>query len=63
MWLSTPRERRLDNLEDFVRMEIAAAPKRKIRAIPLLVSGALMPQSGIVHKIGVLGASAVELAK
>ena len=37
--------RRLDNPEDFVRMEIGAALKRKIRVIPVLVDGALMPQS------------------
>jgi tetratricopeptide (TPR) repeat protein len=36
--------RRLDNPEDFVRMEIGAALKRKIRVIPVLVDGALMPQ-------------------
>src|SRR5271157_1479492 len=37
--------RRLDNPEDFVRMEIGAALKRKIRVIPVLVDSALMPQS------------------
>src|SRR6516165_9489753 len=37
--------RRLDNPEDFVRMEIGAALKRKIRVIPVLVDGALMPQA------------------
>src|SRR5215831_15952330 len=37
--------RRLDKPEDFVRMEIGAALKRKIRVIPVLVDGALMPES------------------
>jgi hypothetical protein len=47
-WLNTKDERgsrRLDNPEDFVRMEIAAALKRKIRVIPVLVDGAVMPSS------------------
>src|SRR5262249_43909258 len=35
--------RRLDDPEDFVRMEIAAALKRKIRVIPVLVDHASMP--------------------
>jgi tetratricopeptide (TPR) repeat protein len=38
-------DRRLDNPEDFVRMEIGAALKREIRVIPVLVDGALMPRS------------------
>jgi hypothetical protein len=38
-------DRRLNNPEDFVRMEIGAALKRKIRVIPVLVDGALMPRS------------------
>ena len=37
--------RRLDNAEDFVRTEIAAALRRDIRVIPVLVDGALMPRS------------------
>jgi hypothetical protein len=37
--------RRLDNPEDFVRMEIGAAFKRKIRLIPVLLDGALMPRA------------------
>lgn len=37
--------RRLDNPEDFVRLEIAAALERAIRIIPVLVSGAAMPTS------------------
>jgi formylglycine-generating enzyme required for sulfatase activity len=37
--------RRLDNPEDFVRMEIATALKREIRVIPVLVDGVLMPRS------------------
>ena len=35
--------RRLDDEKDFVRLEIAAALKRKIRVIPVLVGGAVMP--------------------
>ncbi len=47
-WLISSDEqgrRRLDNAEDFVRIEIATALKRNIRVIPVLVDGALMPQS------------------
>jgi TonB family protein len=36
--------RRLDDEEDFVRMEIVAALQRKIRVIPVLVGGAQMPR-------------------
>jgi hypothetical protein len=35
--------RRLDTLEDFVRLEIAAALRRDIAVIPVLVQGAAMP--------------------
>jgi hypothetical protein len=47
-WLISSNEegkRRLDNPDDFVRLEIATALKRKIRVIPVLVDGALIPQS------------------
>jgi len=47
-WLTSTDEhggRRLDNPEDFVRMEIRTALKRKIRVIPVLVDGAVMPRS------------------
>jgi tetratricopeptide (TPR) repeat protein len=47
-WLNSKDEedsRRLDNPEDFVRREIAAALKRDIRVIPVLVDGASMPRS------------------
>jgi hypothetical protein len=47
-WLTSKDElgfRRLDNPEDFVRMEITTALRRDIRVIPVLVDGALMPQS------------------
>jgi len=45
-WLTSKDDhgnRRLDNPKDFVRMEIGTALKRKIRVIPVLVDGALMP--------------------
>jgi tetratricopeptide (TPR) repeat protein len=47
-WLLSSDEegkRRLDNTEDFVRVEIATALRRKIRVIPVLVDGASMPRS------------------
>ena len=47
-WLtSTDSEghRRLDNPEDFVRLEITTALERRIRVIPVLVGGASMPRS------------------
>ena len=43
--LSIGSRRRLDNLEDFVRIEIATALERGVRVIPVLVDGALMPRS------------------
>ncbi len=38
-------QRRLDDPNDFVRLEIAAALQRDIRVIPVLVGGAVMPKS------------------
>src|SRR5262245_49912494 len=38
-------ERRLDNPDDFVTIEIAAALARDIRVIPVLVDGARMPKA------------------
>jgi hypothetical protein len=37
--------KRLENPDDYVRMEIAAALKRNIRVIPVLVQGASMPSA------------------
>ena len=45
-WLGASDEsgqRRLENPEDLVRLEIAAALERDIRVIPVLVQGARMP--------------------
>ncbi len=47
-WLNSSDQegqRRLDNPEDFVRIEIATALKRDIRVIPVLVDGVSMPRS------------------
>jgi hypothetical protein len=47
-WLTATDERgrrRLDDPEDLVRVELAAALDRKIRVIPVLVGGARMPVS------------------
>lgn len=38
-------QRRLDNPDDFVRLEIAELLARKIRVIPVLVGGAIVPKS------------------
>jgi TPR repeat protein len=47
-WLTSSggRRRRLDNPDDYVRLEIGTALKRGIRVIPVLVEGALMPRPG-----------------
>jgi uncharacterized membrane protein YidH (DUF202 family) len=37
--------RRLDDPEDFVRLEVASALQRNVRVIPVLVGGAAMPES------------------
>ncbi len=46
-WLNIPGEssRRIDNPDDWVRLEIATLLERKIRVIPVLVGGAVMPKS------------------
>ncbi len=46
-WLSATDgegRRRLDDPEDFVRLEVAAALERKVRVVPVLVGGAAMPR-------------------
>ncbi len=47
-WLTVTDEqgqRRLDNPDDFVRLEVEAALARNIRVIPVLVEGARMPRA------------------
>jgi hypothetical protein len=47
-WLGCVDEtgaRRLDNPDDYVRLELAAALAREVRVIPVLVGGAAMPRS------------------
>ncbi|HEY3624537.1 MAG TPA: TIR domain-containing protein, partial [Roseiarcus sp.] len=47
-WTSTSdkdSQRRLDDPDDFVRIEIEAALKRDVRVIPVLVDGAVMPKA------------------
>src|SRR5215472_2433311 len=47
-WLTSSEgegPRRLDNPDDFVRLEIATALKRNIRVIPVLVDDASMPRA------------------
>jgi hypothetical protein len=48
-WLTATDQdgrRRLDDPDDFVRLEIEAALTRNVRVIPILVEGAQMPQAG-----------------
>ena len=52
-WLTITDARgkpRLDDPEDFVRLEIQAALERKSLVIPLLLNGATMPQEGDLPK-------------
>jgi len=47
-WLAAKDEsgrRRLDDPDDFVRLEVASALQRDVRVIPVLVGGAEMPES------------------
>lgn len=47
-WLSATDadgKRRLDDPDDFVRLEIATALERKIKVVPVLVGGAAMPKT------------------
>jgi tetratricopeptide (TPR) repeat protein len=38
-------KRRLDDPEDFVRLEISVALRRRVRVVPVLLDGALMPRA------------------
>lgn len=55
--------RRLDNPEDFVRIEVATALRRGIRVIPVLVAGASMPSGdGLADELqGLFRRQAIEL--
>ncbi len=44
--IKSGRDRRLDDPNDFVRLEIEAALERDVLLIPILVDGALMPRAG-----------------
>jgi hypothetical protein len=46
-WVAADKDnrRRIDDPDDFVRIEIEAALKRGVRGIPVLVDGALMPKT------------------
>ncbi|MFC0533038.1 toll/interleukin-1 receptor domain-containing protein [Phytohabitans kaempferiae] len=46
-WLAEDRHgaRRIDDPQDFVRMEIAEALRRDIRVVPVLVGGAVLPRA------------------
>lgn len=48
-WLDvrdTAGRRRLDNPNDYVRLEIESALRREVRVIPILVEGAQVPEAG-----------------
>ena len=64
-WLasSNGKGRRLDDPEDFVRIEIAAALARNVRVIPVLIAGAsLPPAQALPDDLALLGRrQAVEL--
>ncbi len=52
-WVHTVNSRghrRLDDPNDFVRLEIASALNRKVRVIPALIEGAAMPETGELPK-------------
>lgn len=63
-WLSAGGTGRLDNPNDFVRLEIATALRRDIRVIPVLVQRATMPKAQDLPEdlIKLLRRNAIELS-
>lgn len=66
-WLSTADTnggRRIDRPDDFVRIEIETALRRKVRVIPVLVDGAVMPTADQVPSslAGLTRRQAIELS-
>lgn len=65
-WLAAKDDgghRRIDNPEDFVRIEIGTALKRNIRVVPVLVQRATMPKEGDLPEdlAGLLRRNALEI--
>jgi hypothetical protein len=57
-WLaaeSDTGQRRVDNPEDWVRLEIEAAMNRGIRIIPVLIDGARMPSAAELSRLACRG--------
>ena len=63
-WVETRGQRRLEDPDDYVRLEIEHALARKIRVIPVLVKGATMPTSPNLPQslVSLIRRNAVELS-